>query len=391
MRKLTAMIMALALVLTVFAAYGSSGALAAASEVSVTIDGVKQNYKQPAVLYKGSVLVPLRPIFEALGAGVHWNANDKIVTAYKGDQVVSLMIGDMYARIGDGYMELNQPAQIMNGNTLVPVRFVSEGLGAEVKWNSATKTVEIKKRDESPDKQVYGYTMNVTQTILDNVEAYYVSHPGNLASSTPLLGGREFSYVIKGLLSEDINYPLFSIKTFNGDKDQFAAANDEDYTYLATANGITFAYRMYADSADEVRDAILSDVNIYGEELPDADYKIVSDVFAELPGILKSFQITTQKPAASTVVSAKDYEGAWKSADGEQLSFTFITSNEAVLKYSDFVDKVVTFYSDGSLNEQIYPGAFVQTEDGKVTLFKPIIYSDGMMSGEYETISFTKS
>ncbi len=391
LNRLSKMMLALALVFTVFASAGQVNAASATTAVNVTIDGVKQSYKQPAVLSNGSVLVPLRPIFEALGAQLHWDANEKVATAYKDNQIVSLRIGSSEARIGDSYVGLNQPAQIIKGNTLVPVRFVSEGLGAEVKWNSATKTVEIKKRDASPDKQVYGYTMNVTQDLLQSISVYGVSHIGNIASSTPLLAGREFYYYFDDLVGEGdkVDFPFARIRTFNGDAAAFEQADHEDFTYLATANGITFAYDLMFDSADQVRELIYEDYNYYGEELSDAGYNRVAKAFEQFPAAIQSFQMVTQKPAATTLTNSRSYDGLWKGAENGSISLTFITDNEAILKYSEYgVDTVVSFFSDNTLNYHFYD-KFIIAEDGKLSLERPIVI-DGMFDGEYETITFTK-
>jgi hypothetical protein len=58
-------------------------------------------------------------------------------------KIIKLQIGNKIAYVDGNELTLDVPPQIINGRTMVPVRFISEGLGAEVGWDGATKTVTI--------------------------------------------------------------------------------------------------------------------------------------------------------------------------------------------------------------------------------------------------------
>ena len=88
-------------------------------------------------------LVPLRKIFEELGATVEWNEQLQKVTAVKDDVKIMLTIGDDKLYINNGYVLLDVPAQLINGRTLVPVRAVSESFNCNVIWDNDTQTVVI--------------------------------------------------------------------------------------------------------------------------------------------------------------------------------------------------------------------------------------------------------
>ncbi|WP_025027117.1 stalk domain-containing protein [Caldalkalibacillus mannanilyticus] len=109
----------------------------------VVLDGDYLVFDQPAIIKNNSTMVPLRAIFEELGATIEWNAAEKTVVAVKDDRHISLKIGDSTAMINGEKIQLSTPAQIIGGRTLVPLRFVSEALGAKVSWDGATKTVYI--------------------------------------------------------------------------------------------------------------------------------------------------------------------------------------------------------------------------------------------------------
>lgn len=113
--------------------------------ITVLIDGVPVVFDQPPVLENGRTLVPLRAIFEALGATVEWNNNTQTVTATKGGTKISLQIGSTQMYVNGTVKTLDVPAKLINSRTLVPVRAVSEAFGCKVDWDQNTYTVLITK------------------------------------------------------------------------------------------------------------------------------------------------------------------------------------------------------------------------------------------------------
>ncbi len=121
----------------------------AAVNISVLIDGVKLYTPQAPVMIQGRVMLPMRSIFEALDASVKWNQKTKTVTATKDGTTVILKINSKTATINNKKVALDVPAKNLKGNTMVPVRFVSEALGQKIGWNSKTKTVTVKTTNNS--------------------------------------------------------------------------------------------------------------------------------------------------------------------------------------------------------------------------------------------------
>jgi hypothetical protein len=114
-----------------------------AQGVQVFVDGDAVFFDQPPVITGGRVLVPLRGVFERLGAFVQWNPGTNVVTALRGDTEVRLTIGSRQAFVNARPVMLDVPPTVIAGRTLVPLRFVSEAMGARVDWNAATNTVVI--------------------------------------------------------------------------------------------------------------------------------------------------------------------------------------------------------------------------------------------------------
>lgn len=99
----------------------------------------------------GRVFIPLRKVSEALGAEVRWDAATRSVHGVKGDREFNLPIGDRIASINGQPVTLDVPAQIAYGTTMVPLRFVAEALGADVTWSTALRRVTIRTGDAPPD------------------------------------------------------------------------------------------------------------------------------------------------------------------------------------------------------------------------------------------------
>ena len=115
----------------------------ASSPITVTINEQILTMDVPPIIKEGRTLVPLRAIFEALGAQVSWDAPTGKITGTKGNTLVVLHVGNKSASSNGNQITLDVAPQIINGRTMVPTRFVAESLGAKVEWNAATSTVSV--------------------------------------------------------------------------------------------------------------------------------------------------------------------------------------------------------------------------------------------------------
>jgi len=119
-------------------------AVTSAQQIQVQVDGNPVYFADTQPQYiNGRVLVPLRGVFEQMGANVNWDQQTRMVTANKGATDVQLRIGDRIATVNGTTMNLDVPAMILRGSTMVPIRFVSEALGAQVGWMEAQHLVSI--------------------------------------------------------------------------------------------------------------------------------------------------------------------------------------------------------------------------------------------------------
>ena len=90
-------------------------------------------------------MLPIRIVAESLGGTVTWNGELQRVTIQKGADVILITIGADTAYVNGTAVKLDAAAFVENGRTYLPLRFISETLGAQVAWNEAEKTVTITK------------------------------------------------------------------------------------------------------------------------------------------------------------------------------------------------------------------------------------------------------
>ncbi len=116
----------------------------ASGPITVKVDGkvIKFPYAQPASI-AGRTLVPLRGVFEAIGAYVEWNPQLKMVTARKEDEEIQLTIGGKIAKKNGAEIEIDVAPRVINGTTMVPLRFIAEALGAKVNFDAGNNIVDI--------------------------------------------------------------------------------------------------------------------------------------------------------------------------------------------------------------------------------------------------------
>jgi hypothetical protein len=154
-----------------------------AQGISVQLDGRTLYFDQPPAMIDGRLLVPLRGIFEALAADVLYDAGTRSIKATKGSTVVQLQLGSRTALIDGRTVYLDVPADTVGGRTMVPLRFVSEALGADVKWNGATKTVTIASTGGAAPGGTTGSTTPTPPVATDAPRIDRVVHNGTAALS----------------------------------------------------------------------------------------------------------------------------------------------------------------------------------------------------------------
>lgn len=110
----------------------------------VTVNGknVRFNNQYPLIV-DDRTLIPVRAVSEALGASVDWDGDNQLVTITKDNKTIKLYINQTTAYINNSPCSIDIPAEVINNRTMVPLRFVAESMNLTVNWDGATRTVEV--------------------------------------------------------------------------------------------------------------------------------------------------------------------------------------------------------------------------------------------------------
>ena len=201
-RNFNFMYLAIAM-LFVFMSFGNY-AVFAEDNITVTVNGNQLSFDQPPIIKDGRTLVPLRAIFEALGAEVLWLEDEQAVAAQRGDTIIVMQIGkNQFGKMTDndnGVMyDLDVPPEIINGRTLVPARAVAEALDCSVNWDGNTQTVTI-----SSEKWIDGDNSPTNAYIHNGVVYYsfiyqpYIYAYDGSSTKTYAAGGTPLGIVVNG-------------------------------------------------------------------------------------------------------------------------------------------------------------------------------------------------
>lgn len=110
----------------------------------VTVDNAPVPFAgQQPVDDQGHVMVPLRGVFEKMGAKVGYDAPSRKITAKSDKSTIEMNVGSSTATVNGQPTPLNAPVKITNGAVLVPIRFLSESLGSSVKFDKDSQTVLV--------------------------------------------------------------------------------------------------------------------------------------------------------------------------------------------------------------------------------------------------------
>lgn len=171
-------------------------ALAEEVTVGVELNGVRLEFDVPPQIINGRTMVPVRKIFESLGAEVNWDGETRTVTAKTEERIVVMQIDNTVISVNSTEIVLDVPPMIVNDRTLVPVRAASEGLGAVVQWRDETKTVIITTQDEKDVFAGFEERLKTTEKTRMGDEFYNwsINIPQNLPLSVLTADGVYFEF-----------------------------------------------------------------------------------------------------------------------------------------------------------------------------------------------------
>ncbi|MCH7321552.1 copper amine oxidase N-terminal domain-containing protein [Solibacillus sp. MA9] len=130
-----------------FANQSVGNGLTIEKNVTVLINGKKVTFKDPVLNKNGHLFLPMRNLYEIIGAKVQWNQQTKTASAVRNDNQVAVTLNSKTAIVNGKKVTVNVPPFLYKDKTYVPIRFLSENLGGSVQWNQQTRTVSISLND----------------------------------------------------------------------------------------------------------------------------------------------------------------------------------------------------------------------------------------------------
>ena len=155
-----------------------------AEEIHIFIDNTPiVDLKMPPVIIDGRTLVPLREVFEKMGAEVIWNDQEKSATIKKDkNQVVFNINSNEAIKNSLDIIKLDVAAKIINNYTMVPLRAISDSIGYSVEWDNKTRTIYIKSPLISEDSSINNETTLVTTDVITESTTQNVTTEQTIAS-----------------------------------------------------------------------------------------------------------------------------------------------------------------------------------------------------------------
>lgn len=265
-------------------------------DISVNINNTSIQFDVQPQTINNRTMVPMRKIFEALGATVSWDETTQTATGKKGDVVVNVTIGSKTLFKNSMPVLLDTAALVIDGRTLVPVRAVAESFNCTVDWDEATHTVNITTSEQQGTIQKQKLT---AEQIADKASpaVFYVELYDN--NSNPIASGSGFFidtdgtavtnyHVIEGTSSAYITttngkvYPVENILKYDEELDlavitvgktdtQGATVTNFPFLEMANSNNIKAGQIVYAIGSPEglqntISDGIISNTKQIMEE-----------------------------------------------------------------------------------------------------------------------------
>jgi hypothetical protein len=113
------------------------------ASVYVRYEGKTLGFETPPVIEDDRTLIPIRFLFEQMGASVTWDQETQSATVTQNGTAVTFRINDTEADVNGQTVSMDVPAQLINDKTMVPVRFLSEQLGYNVSWDGENRIITI--------------------------------------------------------------------------------------------------------------------------------------------------------------------------------------------------------------------------------------------------------
>jgi len=163
--KLLGMLLTLCMVITIITVFIAQAEPTPNYDIVVKVNDKPITFDVKPTIINDRTMVPLRAIFEALGAQVTWDGDTNTIYSSKANSIIILQINNKMAFVNSTGVTLDVAPQIIEDRTLVPVRFIAEALGADVQWDGEKNMVIINTNEVVGYKKI---TPDQAKQVLEN-------------------------------------------------------------------------------------------------------------------------------------------------------------------------------------------------------------------------------
>lgn len=290
------------------------------NHITIYLNEEKIVLNPPAKVIGGRTLVPLRAIFEFMGATVDWNDATKTVTSKIGDTTIQLTIGSNLLYKNGTTVVLDVPAQLINGYTMVPVRAVAEAFGADVDWDGDTQTVYITTKGNT-------YSVNsVPQITHDGYNANFADFNGMYIDS--------FTHSTNSNGTENVKFDVYNTQYIYGLVEIYNASGDLTKVAIIDkmSNSTSIKGVLVDDTGSLIRDIWNGTALTYRQE---SGYSKKTSINIDIPkgGYIKITNDMSESFIASAI-NLSDMVFAAKSTFSTLSGFNSNTSKDFVYELS---------------------------------------------------------
>lgn len=210
--------------------------------INVNLDGKIIVFDEYPIIENGRTLVPLRKIFEELGATVSWDSSSKTAVSQKNGTTVRVQIDNTDMYVNNALKKLDVSAKLINGRTFVPARAIAEAYGCSVAWDEKNAVVTIKSAEYSEKERTFAKYFSATDYIISYCPDYNVQTEG-------IAGVSQSNFLLTDPASLSV-LSVTSVKNTNGTtpaKEEYLKENLENALGVTLSN-YSFAHRNFMPS-----------------------------------------------------------------------------------------------------------------------------------------------
>lgn len=178
MKKMISMALCFTLLLSLCLVIPTQAVNAEGNDIQVILNGNKLTFDQNPIMQDDRVLVPMRAIFEAMGATVTWEEDTQSIFVSKDTVNFIMQVGNNKVfQFDNTEVTLDVPPIVVNDRTLVPIRFIAESFGAMVNWDEANNSVLIDEAKSATEQENPGLPVIDNDQVTQPQDGAEVVHP----------------------------------------------------------------------------------------------------------------------------------------------------------------------------------------------------------------------